>query len=895
MAEPQGTVAFTLDGRPAMAAPGEVVIAAAERAGTYIPRFCYHPRMTPVGVCRMCLVEIDGPRGPTLQPACFVAVTEHMNVVTDSEKVKKAQDGVLEFLLVNHPLDCPVCDKGGECPLQDQTLAHGPGDTRFLEEKRHFEKPIALSELVLLDRERCIQCSRCTRFAAEVAGEAQIDFAGRGELVEVAVFPSEPFTSHFSGNTVQICPVGALTATPYRFTARPWDLDQVESTCTTCAVGCRVAVQSSANRVTRLLGVDADPINHGWLCDKGRFAYEATNGPEDEEVVPLTSPRRRLTVPMVRRGGELVEATWGEAIAAAADAIRDATADGPHRIGAIGGAACTNEAQYLWSRLLKGVVRTDSVDAQLEDGLDPTLVAALPRATIDDATTAACCLVLTGDLEHELPVLFLRLRQAALAGTTTLLELATVPSRISEVAMTTVRVRPGDAPDTVDALLGDHAAATRLRTHPEGPAADTSALDRARAAIPDQGDGLVVVVGRTNVAESGAMVEAAIRRLATALPRARFLVALRRANVAGAIDLGLVPGLLPGRVPLERGRTWFERRWGGAPARAGRGTLAQLRALASGEQAAVLLIGCDPFADGPDPELAAAALQAARDVVVVAGHGGRVLEHATVVLPAWVAHERAGTTTSCEGRVTRLGQKLVAPGLSWPDTSIAAELIAALGGGDVDPEVEAVTDEIATCCASHAGVTASVVRTADDGVVLGVGPSAPRGALDPVAFPGLRPVDAEGFKMSAGAVAAPPDPPKPSGAPSQVSLDEAVAAPAVERPAHHAYALRLVAVRRLYDRGAAVEASPSLARLLAPAAARANPSDLDRIGVDAGAVVRVRSRNRVLTLRCDADPRVARGTLLVPLNVDAPEGGERVAAQLFEPGAVVSEVRMESQ
>ena len=171
--------------------------------------------------------------------------------------MKKAQDGVLEFLLANHPLDCPVCDKGGECPLQDQTLAYGPGESRFIEEKRHFEKPIAISDLVLLDRERCIQCARCTRFAAEVAGEAQIDFAGRGEHVEVATFPTQPFSSYFSGNTVQICPVGALTATPYRFTARPWDLDQVESTCTACSVGCRVAVQSSQNRLTRLLGIDS--------------------------------------------------------------------------------------------------------------------------------------------------------------------------------------------------------------------------------------------------------------------------------------------------------------------------------------------------------------------------------------------------------------------------------------------------------------------------------------------------------------------------------------------------------------------------------------------------------------------------------------------------------------
>ena len=200
----------------------------------------------------MCLVEVSGPAWrATLQPACDVPVADGMVVDTTSEKVHKAQDGVLEFLLVNHPLDCPVCDKGGECPLQDQTLAYGPGESRFIEEKRHFAKPISLSPLVLLDRERCIQCGRCTWFAAEIAGEPMIDFLGRGDLIEVAIAEGHVFSSVFSGNTVQICPVGALTSSPYRFTARPWDLDQVESTCTTCSVGCRAAVQSSANRVTR--------------------------------------------------------------------------------------------------------------------------------------------------------------------------------------------------------------------------------------------------------------------------------------------------------------------------------------------------------------------------------------------------------------------------------------------------------------------------------------------------------------------------------------------------------------------------------------------------------------------------------------------------------------------
>ncbi len=322
---PVEDIEITLDGRTVRAHKGEMLIAAAERAGTFIPRFCYHPRMESVGVCRMCLVEVSGPRGATLMPSCFIEATPGMEVVTDSDKVKKAQDGVLEFLLINHPLDCPVCDKGGECPLQDQTLAYGPGETRFVEEKRHFEKPIPISELVLLDRERCIQCSRCTRFASDVAGEAQIDFIGRGEQLQVATFPELPFTSYFSGNTVQICPVGALTASPYRFAARPWDLDQVESTCTTCALGCRVAVQSSANRLTRLLGIDIDPVNHGWLCDKGRFAADAVNRDD------------RLTEPLVRKDGSLVPVSWHEALEAAATGLRRAAATDPAAVGVVEG------------------------------------------------------------------------------------------------------------------------------------------------------------------------------------------------------------------------------------------------------------------------------------------------------------------------------------------------------------------------------------------------------------------------------------------------------------------------------------------------------------------------------------------------------------------------------
>ncbi len=500
------TITIKVDGRLITAEPGEMIIAAAERAGIYIPRFCYHPRMKPVGMCRMCLVDVEGPHGPALVPSCFVPVAEGQEITTKSERVKKAQDGVLEFLLVNHPLDCPVCDKGGECPLQDQTLAYGPGESRFIEEKRHWEKPIALSDLVLLDRERCIQCSRCTRFADEIAGDPLIEFINRGELIEVNTFPDEPFSSYFSGNTVQICPVGALTAEPYRFKARPWDLSSVESTCTSCAVGCRVEIQSSANQIVRYLGVDSDPVNQGWLCDKGRFDFES-----------LTSSTR-LTEPLLRKGDEFVEIGWGEALSDVASTLKGALdLGGPSSIGIIGGSRLANEDAYLWAKFAKSVLQTDNIDCQLGDGLPSEIALGLPRATISEACSASQIVLLAPDLKEELPILFLRLRQAVVENNVPLLEISPRSTGMTKYATRHETYIPADAANAVQKLIDEGAIA----------------------------EGAVVVLGRPSLAESvTSIVDAA--RLLKSVNGVRFLSARRRSNVHGALEAGLAPGLLPG-------------------------------------------------------------------------------------------------------------------------------------------------------------------------------------------------------------------------------------------------------------------------------------------------------------------------------------------------------------
>ena len=606
-------VTITLDGRQLTAKKGELLIAVAERAGTYIPRFCYHPRMKPVGMCRMCIVEVKGPRGFSLSPACYQPVTEGMEAVTGSPKVKKAQDGILEFLLINHPLDCPVCDKGGECPLQDQTIAYGPGETRFVEEKRHWDKPTPLSSLVLIDRERCIQCARCTRFAEEVAGDPAIDFASRSDSTEVAVYPGEPFVSNFSGNVVQICPVGALLAKPYRFKARPWDLEQVETTCTFCAVGCRVAAQSSSDQVVRFLGVDSDPVNWGWLCDKGRFCFEALNAP-DRLAHPLVRQAGGGSAPTAKNGGSpnglaggLVDASWSEAFAEIVTHLADVPG---HRIGIIGGARLPNEDAYAWAKLARTVLRTDNVDAQLGDGLPADLVASLPRATIDQVCAAPLVVTIGPDIKEELPVLYLRLRDAAVEAGVQIIELSSAPTGLSSVASECLRYRPGDLGALARSLCGSAPVTEAVAGVP------AEEVERARAAIaaaPSTGDGtlsVAVVIGRPSLAEPAAGAAEAARLLAR-LPGVSFLPALRRSNVHGAIDLGLAPGLLPGRTSLAAGREWYERQWGAQlPRETGLDTLGMLERAASGQMDVLFLLGADPISDCPDRELAVRALRA---------------------------------------------------------------------------------------------------------------------------------------------------------------------------------------------------------------------------------------------------------------------------------------------
>ena len=401
-------ITFTVDGKELEGKQGQLLIEACEDSGVHIPRFCWHKRLDPVGMCRMCLVEIETPRGKALVPSCTTEVTEELVVETESETVKKAQEGVLEFLLINHPLDCAICDKAGECPLQDQTMAYGPGESRFIEEKRHFEKPIPVSDIVLLDRERCILCARCTRFSDEISGDPLIEFIQRGNKTQVNTFPDEPFKSYFSGNTVQICPVGALTATSYRFKARPWDLKKVSSTCNCCSLGCSVELNVSQNKMLRILGEDNEFTNQGWLSDKGRYNFEYLHS--ENRLTSIKSKEDNIFKDI-----SFVEAT--EKLKSKIEELKNPD------IKFIVGPNSTNEEYFVINKFANLMNRNeflskDKSNVYFSDDhvFNGYFGEGYENAAFEDLDNSDAIVVWSEDIKDNIPVLFLRLKKAVKNG-----------------------------------------------------------------------------------------------------------------------------------------------------------------------------------------------------------------------------------------------------------------------------------------------------------------------------------------------------------------------------------------------------------------------------------------------------------------------------------------------
>jgi NADH-quinone oxidoreductase subunit G len=671
---PPDAVHCTIDGFDVAVPKGTLIIRAAEMIGVQIPRFCDHPLLEPVGACRQCLVEVEGQRKPVA--SCTMPVSDGMAVKTQltSAVADKAQQGTMELLLINHPLDCPTCDKGGECPLQNQAMSNGRTESRFVDVKRTYPKPLPISTEILLDRERCVLCARCTRFSQQVAGDPFIELFERGALEQVAVAEDEPFSSYFSGNTTQICPVGALTSAQYRFRSRPFDLRSEPSVCEHCSSGCSMRTDYRRGKVMRRLAGDDPAVNEEWTCDKGRYAfrYATTND--------------RLGTPLVRGAdGRLAPASWPEAWAAAAAGLRAARAAGG--VGVLPGGRLTVEDAYAYAKFARVALGTHDVDARArahspeEQAFLAAHVAGTGpgrgAVTYDDLAAAPAVLLAGFEPEEESPIVFLRLRKAVRTGSLAVYDLAPFATRAAHKLQATVLVtRPGDEARALAALAEGSWG---------GPAVE--ALRQP---------GAVVLVGERLAEVPGAFSAVAALARDTG---ARLAWVPRRAGERGAVEAGALPGLLPGGRPVADpvARAEVATVWGvdpvDLPAVPGRDTTGILTAVRDGRLAGLLVGGVD-VADLPDPALARAALARAAFVVSLEQRPGAVTEHADVVLPVAAAPEKAGSYLDWEGRVRSFDATLHGSG-QLPDGRVLHGLADHL---DVDlglPAPEAARAELA--------------------------------------------------------------------------------------------------------------------------------------------------------------------------------------------------------
>jgi NADH-quinone oxidoreductase subunit G len=652
MPDRPSTVKVTIDGQELEVPPGTLVIRAAEQLGTIVPRFCDHRLLAPLGACRQCLVEVAGQRKPLT--ACTTTVTDGMEVKTQltSEVARAGQEGNLELLLINHPLDCPMCDKGGECPLQDQTLAHGPGETRFVETKRRYEKPIKISETVLLDRERCVLCARCTRFSSEIAGDPFIELFERGALEQVAIYEDEPYESYYSGNVVQICPVGALTSPSYRFQARPFDLASTDGVCNHCASGCNLRIDARRGLVTRQLARDNDDVNEAWNCDRGRYGFAYAQSPQ------------RVLIPHLSEDGKLRTASWSEALRRAADGIRAARAKG---VGVLVGGHLTDQDAYALQKLARVALGSNNVDARpwpedeggaaaaaLVAGRGPT--EGMP--TYRDLEAARAVVVVDLDPHEESPILWLRLRKAALRRAVPVVAVGSRPGRLAEFA-TVVPTRPGGQAEALEGMGRGDGEAGQLLTGGEG-------------------DGEVIVLAGWRGGFTGGLAAAA--RLASTLD-GRFAWVPRRAGDRGALDAGARPGLLPGGRPVgdAAARSELAEAWGvDLPDGTGLDGPAMVAAAAAGELGVLVLAGVDLVRDYGPRELAEQALEKAF-VIAVDHEVNDTTSQADVLLPGIVHAETEGTFTDWEGRVQATHRAVPVGGAAQEIWDLASQLAIRLG------------------------------------------------------------------------------------------------------------------------------------------------------------------------------------------------------------------------
>jgi len=636
-------VTLVIDGQSVTVPKGTLIIEAARKLGIEIPVYCYHPKLAPVGACRVCVVDVENQRRP-IMPSCATEVMEGMVVHTRNEAATRAREGVLELLLINHPLDCPVCDRGGECDLQDFTLRYGPGKSRFEESKRHFEKSKQVGREVILDRERCIMCMRCVRFCDEVAMEEGLTIHERGTRSEIGPFPGRSFDSQFSGNTVEICPVGALTSRSYRFKSRPWELQNYASVCTHCSMGCNLTVDVRYFEVARFRSRCNDAIDDGWLCDRGRYGFRFIHNPD------------RLKTPLVRRQGQLQPASWSEALQAAAEGMKRFPGS---KVGAVAGPRVSNEAGWQLTRLMRGVLGSPNLDHRR--GLAFREARPLPlSARIEGLDTATAVVVAHCDPSQTHPVLDLRIKKALRKGAELIV--------VGEPALLAYADHQvSDLSALREALAGlgevENPAIVHPRPRPWEPGGSTGRDLQAAARALKRSSRVVLVFSEDNPVEGLEELAQEVGALGQA-PHG-LLMLLAGANSRGLREMGVLPNWGPGWQNLSESAAPLSQAWGSYCAESG-ADYAQMTG-DSHDLQALLMVGEDQLGKKPD------------FLVVVDLLMSAAAEQADVVLPASSFVEQVMTMTSMDGTVQLCRQALPPQGESLPDYSVLTRLAEALG------------------------------------------------------------------------------------------------------------------------------------------------------------------------------------------------------------------------
>ena len=798
-------VTFTINEQEVSVPARTLLVDAARMAGIEIPVFCSHPKLDPVGCCRMCLVEVDGPRGTAMMASCTMPVGEGMVVRTNTEQVHAVQQANLAFILLNHPLDCPICDKGGECPLQDQTMRFGPGISQLIEPKRLAKKHYDISDTIVLDQERCVLCWRCIRYLEEWEDKPQLGLFERGNDTIVDIQAGRPVDAKTGGNIIDLCPVGALTNRVSRFAYRPWEIERTPSVCIHCSVGCNVRLDSRTHQLRRIVGRENMQVNDQWICDKGRFAHA------------WVSDEKRLDAPLLRKNGKLTPVQWSEALAYVAARLTGVKEQhGAQSIGAIGSGKLSNESNYALQRFFRGVIGTNNIDhrdggdvADLPAGLPALAELMKPQYGPDPQVDTVFLFGL--DPSEELPVLDLHLKRAVLRGGAKLIIAHPRKIELTRYDGPYLAYQQGAETALIDSLS--------RAVHDAGTASGDETVAAAAKLLAESDTTLIIYGPMAARGQDGPAVRRGLMKLAHAAGEgARLAYVGLDGNAQGCRDMGVLPDRLPGHFPLDDAdaKIRLETLWA-CKLSTSRGRTYK-KMLDSQQMKALFVMGANPADESPDwaANLENLDLLVVSDLLLTA-----TAQKADVVLPALGWSEGDGTFTNLERRVQRAPRAVTNPkSRAAPDWMMLTHLARQMGAAWPFADARSVTAEISRVVRAYAGLTWDALG--DQGIQW----------------------DADSVPAATGQ-----------------HDDESVSA---EDPAAADYPFSLVTGTVLYDGGTLFRLTEQMQGMAHGATVSLNPTDAAAIGVEAGSPVSVQSEQGSLELTVAVDVQVQSGTAWIP-------------------------------